>query len=425
MSTPTLAPSQSLNLTSADPAASSLDPASTGLPSIGPVTDSPAGGDGTLANGQPRAFGATVLPHVEWCSSRPILRSRGEARFVFISQLGEGGLGEVVAVRDQDIGRNVAIKRIRADRVSTPTIVRFLQEIRTVGRLEHPNIIPIHDVGRDADGALYFVMRHVDGETLASIISRLRAGDADAHRRYGFERRVQIIGSVLEALAFAHNQGVVHRDIKPANVMVGRWGEVMLLDWGLARQGDANDADADTLAPPESLVQTAAGAILGSPLYMSPEQARGEPIDARSDLYSLSVTMHELLTLRHYLQDLSALDDVLAAVQDRPVPLAASFVSPHQGRVPMDLAWFIEAGARKHRDLRYPSARAMLDRLARRDEGDIPIQCHVTLTKRASFEFLRYFDRHIYLVSVVMALAGLGLLLCLVSATVYVVASRL
>ena len=111
---------------------------------------------------------------------------------------------------------------------SPEALARFVEEIRTTGGLEHPNIVPIHDVGLDEKGRYYFIMKYVDGETLESILARLRAGDRETHARYGFERRVEIFKGVLEAIAYAHARGYIHRDIKPANIMVGAFGEVLV-----------------------------------------------------------------------------------------------------------------------------------------------------------------------------------------------------
>lgn len=347
------------------------------------------------------AFGTTVLPHLDPALMRPTLQDRTEARFVPIGQLGEGGLGEVVAAMDQDIGRKVAIKRIRTDRLSEAVLIRFLQEIRTVGRLDHANIVPIHDVGRDPDGALYFVMRHVDGETLEDVIGKLRDGDPDYHRRFGFERRVRIIAAVLEALSYAHAQGVIHRDIKPGNVMIAKYGEVLLLDWGIAKFVDELDGASIDAAHPTSRHQTKAGAVIGTPAYMAPEQARGESVDARADLYSVSVMMHELLTLTHYLEDLDDVDELIASVTTRPVPLASMVPSAHQDPVPMDLSWFVSQGVQKDPIKRYQTADAMLERLARRAEGDVPVQCHITFIKTLTSHFLRFLDRHVMAVAMV------------------------
>jgi serine/threonine-protein kinase len=372
-----------------------------------PVPDSRAG---TSGNARPRAradatfgFGETVLPLVDRTTRVISVPDRGDVRFRTLSKLGEGGLGEVVAAFDEDIGRKVAVKRIRADRVTPGALARFVQEIRTVGALEHANIVPIHDVGRDAEGALYFVMRYVDGETLESVITKLRAGDPAYHARYGFERRVRIVAQVLEALAFAHSHGIIHRDVKPANVMIGRYGEVMLLDWGIARLVGSPDLHGDD-AGPAPIAETRVGGIIGTPAYMSPEQARGEPADARSDVFSVSVLLHEFLTLQHYLHDCETVEQMLEAVRTRSVPAASFVPSPHQPRVPMDLGWLVHDGTHRDPAKRYPSAQAMLDRVARRAEGDIPIQCHVTFTKQMNNKMMKFFDRNVFLVTGVVGI---------------------
>src|SRR5262249_26554491 len=161
---------------------------------------------------------------------------------------------------------------------------RFVEEIRTIGRLEHPNIVPIHDVGVDERGDYYFVMKFVDGETLESIIDKLAAGDRAYHAKFGFERRVQIFLALLEAVRFAHTRGIVHRDIKPANVMVGAYGEVVLMDWGIAKSLHGDSVPEETPRPlvhasgsrRGTLFETQLGQLVGTPAYMSPEQARGE-----------------------------------------------------------------------------------------------------------------------------------------------------
>ena len=169
----------------------------------------PAAGAGTSAR-------TTVLPRIEVNGAEAQVVFDGKARFEKLKLLGEGGLGEVTGALDHDIGRKVAIKRLHAHVRSPAALARFIDEIRTIGKLEHPNIVPIHDVGMDADGEIYFVMKYVDGETLESIINKLAAGDPDYHARYPFEVRVEMFLGLLHALQYAHDQGVVHRDIKPA-----------------------------------------------------------------------------------------------------------------------------------------------------------------------------------------------------------------
>jgi serine/threonine protein kinase len=262
-------------------------------------------------------------------------------------------------------------------------------------------------------------MKYVDGETLESIIARLKSGDAEAHRRYGFEARVQIFRGLLEAVAFAHSRGVVHRDLKPANVMVGRFGEVLLMDFGIAKsiRGEGVGLDDTTIeravqksGDTSRFARTQIGAIIGTPFYMSPEQARGEPVDERSDVYSLAVLLHELLCLTHYLEGRVALDDVLAGVANQPLQLLKMTKSPHQPVVPMDLRWYLKKGMEKDRMRRYQSVREMIDRLDARADGRVPIQCHVTFTKRVNSVFTKLVERHpfVFTAAILVVVAGLA-----------------
>ena len=365
-------------------------------------------------------FRSTVLPRVELVDEKWVLVKEDRARYEEVAKLGEGGGGVVVRVRDNDIGRHVAVKRLLPQLRNTGAMVNFVEEIRTVGRLEHPNIVPIHDVAADEAGQPFFVMKYVDGETLESVIAKLSRGDAEYHRRYPFERRVEIFAGVLEAIRYAHDAGIVHRDLKPANIMVGEHGEVMVMDWGIAKhmrrpgaaepsQGGAEAEDATTPAS-----RTRTGGLVGTPLYMSPEQARGEPADERSDIYSLCVLFHELLCLQHYLGDVNTVPAALEGVQSRKVPFAGLVTSPYQGRTPFDLGWFVDEGVAKRPEDRYPSVAAMIERLGRRREGLIPIQCPITFQKRLTREWLRFVDRYPIAIVIgsgvlLLGLIGLGL----------------
>jgi serine/threonine-protein kinase len=360
---------------------------------------------------------STVLPRLERVGSTQRLVTQGKPRYEHMRRLGEGGLGEVLGARDNDIDRDVAVKRLRPDVASPATLARFVEEVRTIGRLEHPNIVPIHDVGVDEKGDYYFVMKYVDGETLESIIDKLAAGDALYHAHYGFERRVQIVVGLLEALAFAHKKGIVHRDIKPANVMVGAYGEVVLMDWGIAKQlttADGANASGDpgegaprgsAHAKRGALFETVAGQLIGTPAYMSPEQARAEPVDARSDLYSLSMLFYELLCLKHPLAEKHTLEAMILAITNEPTPMAGMVSSPHQPSVGMDLSWFLRKGLEKDPADRYQSASEMLERLEQRAEGKIPVQCHITFVKRMNGEWGRFVDRHPLVVTLGMVAA--------------------
>ncbi|PKN27093.1 MAG: serine/threonine protein kinase [Deltaproteobacteria bacterium HGW-Deltaproteobacteria-22] len=347
----------------------------------------------------------TILPEVSADDGEFRWVTTSRTRFQVNRQLGEGGAGEVLLAMDHDIGRQVALKKIRTEMQSPEALVRFIQEIRTVGRLEHPNIVPIHDVGRDEQGQYYFVMKYVRGETLEDIIARLRDGDTATHGLWPFERRVQVFRGLCEAVAFAHECGIVHRDIKPANVMVGPHGEVLLMDWGIARQ-----TRPDLTCPDERIVgedrdeiagdaraswfRTRIGALIGTPAYMAPEQAQGKPAEFRSDVYSLSVLFYEWLVLKHYLEDKSTLSEVLEGVIRDDAPLASFVAQKHQSPVPPELGWFLKKGMQKDPGDRYQSVQQMLDRLELRSQGIFPIQCHLTFVKRLNMAFSRFSDRH-------------------------------
>jgi serine/threonine-protein kinase len=352
----------------------------------------------------------TVLPRVERTGEAVAVVDGSRPRFETTRALGEGGLGAVVAAKDMDIGREVAIKRLRREVRSPAAVARFVDEIRTVGALEHPNILPIHDVGADDDGSLYFVMPKVRGETLEAILERLQAGDVATHAHWTSERRVHVFRQLLDAVAFAHERGYVHRDIKPANVMIGPYGEVFLMDWGIAKPIGSADhpSTGDGAVKTGRVTETHAGAIIGTPAYMSPEQARGEPVDARSDLYSLCVLFDELLSLRHYLGHCKTVEEMLDGVENTRLPHTSLIGSRHQPPAPAELGWLVVKGTAKDPAHRFQSAREMIDRLEARDEGIIPVQCPVTFTKRATRWGLRLMDRHPGLYVIALTVGALG-----------------
>lgn len=356
---------------------------------------------------------STVLPRVDWVGPHPQVNPTQRHRFEELGLLGEGGMGEVVLVQDHDIERKVALKRL-PENCDLGRVLRFVEEIRTVGQLEHPNIVPVHDVGVDSAGRYYFVMKHLHGETLESIIGRLRSGDAAAHQRFTMPVRLQIMLSVMNALAYAHQQGFIHRDLKPANIMVGPYGEVTVMDWGLAkriRAPERNTGESAISGPREGTVlQTQLGSLMGTPLYMSPEQAIGahDTLDERSDLYALSVVFHEFLHLDHYLQGREDLQSVLEGVKTVSPVLHLATFKGRQYQVPAELDWFLEKGFRKDPAQRYRSVEEMTDELQRIIRGECRIQCQRTFIKRVLGELQKFTDQRPVLMmlggTVVMAL---------------------
>jgi len=373
-------------------------------PTVG-AAEVPAGAAPTMGSKNQGVARLTILPEVTTTEGEWKWVTTSRSRFHLERPLGEGGAGEVLLATDHDIGRPVALKKIRAEMMSPEALARFIQEIRTVGRLEHPNIVPIHDVGLDEQGGYYFIMKYVRGETLEDVITRLREGHPATHAQWPFERRVQTFYGLCEAVAFAHENGIVHRDIKPANVMIGQHGEVLLMDWGIARQQQAgkqapeermDGEDRDEIAGDAraSWFRTRIGALIGTPAYMAPEQAQGKPADFRSDVYSLCVLFYELLTLRHYLEDKSTLSEVLEGVIRDEAPLASFVPQKHQSPVPPELGWFLKKGMQKDPKDRFESVQQMLDRLDLRAQGIFPVQCHLTFVKRLNMAFSRFSDRH-------------------------------
>jgi serine/threonine-protein kinase len=366
----------------------------------------------------------SVLPRVEMERGTVQLVPNEGPRYQKVRKLGAGGMGEVALVEDRDIGRPVAVKRLLPSENSAGALARFVDEVRIVGRLEHPNIVPIHDVGVDEQGDYFFVMKYVEGETLEHVIERLRAHDTEYLEAYDMVRRTEIFMSLLRALAYAHSKGILHRDVKPANIMVGRFGEVVLMDWGVARPiGGNREGNAATTPLIEThgtrASSTHAGALIGSPLYMSPEQAAGknDELDARSDLYAACVVFHELLGLKNRYEKITDLRQLITAVTTRDAPSAhAMFDSA--GGIPAELMHFLRRGLRLRREDRWQSAEEMLAAMHDITGGRCRVQCAVTFLKRGSRETGRFIDRRPIL-AVVMAVMMLA-----VFVTAVIIAAR-
>jgi serine/threonine-protein kinase len=347
-----------------------------------------------------RTTNASVLPRVDSTAGATRLVPNDGRRYESLKTLGRGGMGEVALVEDRDIGRQVALKRLLGEAQGPAAIARFVDEVRTIGRLEHPNIIPIHDVGVDENGQLFFVMKFVEGQTLESILDKLKEGDAATRKKFDTTRMVEIFLGILRALSFAHERGIIHRDIKPANVMVGHYGEVVLMDWGVARpvggQREGNAPDPSALVVSDGRASmTSAGALIGTPLYMSPEQSKGQndALDARSDLFSASVMFHEMLNLGHHrLEHIHSLPALLHAIQtDEPLP--ATRIFRDDAGTGAEYAHFLRKALQLDPAKRWQSAKEMMEELHNIQEGLCRVQCAVTLNKRISREVGRFFDR--------------------------------
>ncbi|MCY1060804.1 serine/threonine-protein kinase [Nannocystis sp. SCPEA4] len=366
----------------------------------------------------PGRVSRSVLPQIETGIGGEVrLVHDPRDRYRSLGVVGEGGMGVVERAEDVDIGRPVAIKRLLPEATHPLGVARFVGEVRIVGSLEHPNVVPIHDVGLDADGRYFFVMKYVEGHTLGEIIDKLRRGDPEAHLAWPFERRAEIVISVLRALAYAHDRGIVHRDIKPDNIMIGRFGEVWLMDWGIAKKMDEPDPGVPTGRDGDPTA-----GLIGTPAYMSPEQVRCEPLDARSDLYAVAVVLHEFIGLEHYLSHRADNLAVLLEAVETEIPACrgpGAYANPHQGPPPIELQFVVGRGLQKDPRNRYQSAGEMLEGIRAYLEGRGEVRCVFSFTKRAVRESGHIFDRHprlglaLYFGIIGLALVGLVALLTL------------
>lgn len=251
------------------------------------------------------------------------LPSRYHARAV----LGRGGMGEILLAQDESIGRDVALKTGFVD--GPEDLGRFEREVRLQGQLEHPNIVPVYDLGTMPDGSPFFTMKRVHGETLDSALDRLRAQDPAAVVRFTRGRLLAIFVTVAQSVHYANTRGVIHRDLKPANVMVGDFGEVYVLDWGIAKAASAQEEEPRPVragTPLDRLIvdeatATRHGELLGTIGYMSPEQIEDSSrVDARADVYALGAILFELLTrekLHHQARAVDMVEATLRSVEPR------------------------------------------------------------------------------------------------------------
>jgi serine/threonine protein kinase len=293
--------------------------------------------------------------------------------YEIIKLIGEGGMGEVYLAEDKSLGRKVALKFLPAYFTKNDErLRRFEQEARAASALNHPNILTIHEIG-EADGRRFIATELIDGETLRQRIVRSVAearapepseemSQRKATRRDREELKLGEVLSIAEqttsALAAAHAAGIIHRDIKPENIMLRRDALVKVLDFGLAKLTETKEAGPDDST--RALIKTSAGVVIGTVAYMSPEQARGLPVDARSDIWSLGVVLYEAVAgHRPFAGETNS--DVLVSILEREPRSLTSF----SAEIPEALEWIITKALTKDRDDRYQTARELLTDLRR------------------------------------------------------------
>ncbi len=229
-------------------------------------------------------------------------REQGSEKYVVDGKIGQGGMGAIYRVFDQDLKRATVLKVILPGVMEDALLFsRFIEEAQITGQLEHPNIVPVHELGVLGDDKLYFAMKFVEGQALGEILKGVRDSAPGFREKYTRFTLLTIFRKVCDAIGYAHSREIIHRDIKPDNIMVGPYGEVLLMDWGLARPSDRHDEADDTGEPTcssDDALKTKYGVVKGTPAYMSPEQAKGlvAEIDKRSDIYLLGTTLYAMVT---------------------------------------------------------------------------------------------------------------------------------
>jgi hypothetical protein len=291
-------------------------------------------------------------------ADRPLLAGR----YRLIRLIGKGGMGEVIAARDEQVGRDVAIKRMRASAPSERALQRFLREASIQGRLEHPAIVPVHEIGHDSDGLPFFVMKKLTGTTLGKILVV-----PDRREAFGLQRILRAFVDVCLAIELAHVRGVVHRDLKPDNILLGDYGEVYILDWGVAKIiGEDDEGEFADVGSGSGEHATAAGTTIGTPGYMPPEQACGSrDIDGRTDIYALGCVLFEILSGEPlHPRGTEGMHSAIVGGQSRPSQRA-----PGREIAPELDALCVAATAAKPEE-RMQSARELGDRVQRFLDGD-------------------------------------------------------
>jgi tetratricopeptide (TPR) repeat protein len=309
-------------------------------------------------------------------------------RYAVEGEHARGGMGRILRARDRRLGRVVALKELRPDAAEGGP--RFVREALVTARLQHPSIVPIYEAGLWPEGSPFYAMKLVEGRSLEALLRECPSLGA----------RLALLPhliAVAEAIAYAHREGVVHRDLKPANVLVGPFGETVVVDWGLAKdlRGPGSEEKADGRATAGSPGSTVVGSVMGTPRYMAPEQARGEPVDERADVWALGAILYYLLAGNPPWSGKSAAEAIAAAVAEPPPPVEAK-----EPDAPRDLLAIVRKAMAPVPADRYPSAQELAIDLRRFQTGQL-----VSVQHYSTLELLRrWVSRHRAVVAVASVL---------------------
>ncbi|MDC0144352.1 protein kinase [Verrucomicrobia bacterium] len=357
----------------------------------------------------------TVTLHAISAASTPPAAALPD-RYDRVRHLAKGGMGEIHLAHDRQLQRHVALKLMTPAVAASASLARrFTQEALVLGRLDHPHIVPIHDLGVDAGGQNYYAMKYVRGTTLKDVLNGLRQGQSNVVNRYPLHQLLRIYQKICDAVSYAHAKGIIHRDLKPANIMLGEYGEVFVMDWGLAKIINQDEE----LLPQSGQSNedgTRYGTVMGTPGFMAPEQAEGrlEAINQRTDIYSLGAILYNILTLRAPFAGGGA--EVLEKVKTGQItaptklanePNAAVLVHCPERRVPDALAAVAMEALQRDAAKRYPAVEALQRDLAAWQSGYAPSAEHAGRLRQFRLSIRR--NGSLAAAASIIVLLGIGL----------------
>ena len=351
--------------------------------------------------------GSTIFQSGDTDAVLPRAWKSGSLKYDELKPLSEGGTAKLFSTLDLNLQRSVAYKTLHDDlRNSEMETTRFLREARVTANIQHPGTVPLYELGRDRDGQLFFTMKKVDGQDLREILFDLRQEVPEVVEKFPLPRLLDILIQVCQTIAYSHNLGGIHRDLKPANIIVGKFGEVYVLDWGLAKVlGTPSLADPEDIQNEKSdATLTPVGRHYGTPMYMPPEIAKGEPdLDGRTDVFSLGIILFEMLTLSFFVEGTDPYE-IKKQILERPLPLPRE-IAPNRN-IPRDLQAICMKALKRNKHERYPSVSSFLEDLQRyRHQEEVSVYWYSGWEK-----LTRWNNRNAYLIlALLSALLGAGI----------------